>query len=97
MDHYFDSEAGKGRRLPERRASDYLRDCPIYLTTEAEECYLPRVLEFVGEDRIMVSADMPHGVGRENAVDEIEERPDLTPAQKQRLLHDNAATFYELP
>jgi len=97
MDHYFDSEAGKGRRLPQRRASDYLRDCKIYLTAEAEERYLPRVLEFVGEERIMVSADMPHGEGRDNAAGEIEERSDLSEAQKRLLLHDNAASFYSLP
>jgi predicted TIM-barrel fold metal-dependent hydrolase len=81
---------------PTRRASDYPRDCKIYLTTEAEERYLPRVLEFVGEERIMVSADMPHGEGRDNAAAEIEERPDLSDTQKRLLLHDNAAAFYGL-
>lgn len=96
MDHYFDSEAGKGRRLPACRASEYLRACHICFTTEAEERYLPRVMEFVGEDRIMVSADMPHGEGREASVQQIEERQDLTGVQIRKLLHDNARIFYGL-
>ena len=96
MDHYFESESRKGGVLPRRRASEYLRECQIYLTTEAEEQYLPRVLEFVGDDRIMVSVDMPHGEARENSVAEIEERDDLTEAQKRQLLSDNALRFYGL-
>jgi hypothetical protein len=44
----------------------------------------------------MISGDMPHSEARDDAVEEIEERADLTAAQKQRLLHDNAARFYSL-
>ncbi len=94
MDHYFNSEAGKGRRLPERRASEYLRENAIYFTTEAEEQHLAQVLEFVGEDRIMISVDMPHGEAREGTIAEIEERADLSAVQKRKLLVDNAARFY---
>jgi uncharacterized protein len=97
MDHYYGSELRKGTRLPKRRASEYLRECQIYLTTEAEERNLPYVMELLGEDRIMISADMPHGEARETTVEEIEERADLTDAQKRKLLHDNAAAFYNIP
>jgi predicted TIM-barrel fold metal-dependent hydrolase len=94
MDHYYGSEKRKGTRIPQRRASEYLRDCQIYLTTEAEERGLPYVMEYIGEDRIMISADMPHGEARETTIEEIEQRTDLTDAQKRKLLHDNAAAFY---
>jgi predicted TIM-barrel fold metal-dependent hydrolase len=94
MDHYFGSERRNNRPTPERKASDYLRDCAIYFTTEAEEKYLPQVLDFVGGDRIMVSADMPHGEAREASVEEIRERDDLSEAQKHKILGGAAAEFY---
>lgn len=96
MDHYFGSESRRNGRLPQRRASEYLRECEIYLTTEAEEKNLPGVMEIIGEDRIMVSADMPHGEAREEAIEEIEERDDLTDVQKRKILSDNAVRFYGL-
>jgi predicted TIM-barrel fold metal-dependent hydrolase len=54
------------------------------------------VIEFVGEDRIMISADMPHGEAREGSVEEIRGRSDLSDAVKQQLLGDNAARFYAI-
>jgi uncharacterized protein len=94
MDHYFHSETANHRPLPKRRASEYVRDCEVYFTCEAEEKLVPQVIEFVGEDRIMISADMPHGEAREGSVQEIRERADLNDAVKRRLLGDNAAKFY---
>jgi predicted TIM-barrel fold metal-dependent hydrolase len=94
MDHYFGSETRSGRPLPERPASAYLRDCDLYFTTEAEERHLPQVLEFIGADRIMISADMPHGEAREGSVEEIQERTDLTERQKTAILGEAAAAFY---
>lgn len=96
MDHYFEAETANDRPVPQARASEYLRQCQIYFTTEAEESNLPYVLEFVGDDRIMVSGDMPHSEARENAVEEIVAREDVTLEQKRKLLHDNAARFYGL-
>ena len=96
MDHYFHSETANNRPLPKRRATDYVRDCQVYFTCEAEEKLLPQVMGFVGEDRIMISADMPHGEAREGSVEEIKERNDLSQVVKQRILGDNAARFYNI-
>ncbi|HEY7061474.1 MAG TPA: amidohydrolase family protein [Chloroflexota bacterium] len=96
MDHYYGSESRSGRKVPEHRASEYLRHCAIYFTTEAEERYLPQVLDFVGQDRIMISADMPHGEAREGSIEEIRERTDLTEAQKRQILGEAAAAFYNI-
>jgi predicted TIM-barrel fold metal-dependent hydrolase len=96
MDHYFHSETANGRPVPKRRASDYVRNCEVYFTCEAEEKLVPQVIDFIGEDRIMISADMPHGEAREGSVQEIQERADLSEAVKQRLLGDNAAKFYDI-
>jgi predicted TIM-barrel fold metal-dependent hydrolase len=94
LDHYFEAETRNGRPLPAARASAYLRDCAIYFTTEAEERNLPYVLECVGDDRVMISGDMPHSEARDDAVAEIGDRTDLSTAQKRGLLHDNARRFY---
>ncbi|MBI3077472.1 MAG: amidohydrolase family protein [Deltaproteobacteria bacterium] len=96
MDHYFHSNGALGRPVPGRSASAYLRECQIFFTCEAEEKLLPQVLEFVGEDRIMISADLPHAEARESAVFELTERTDLSESQKQKLLTDNALRFYAL-
>jgi uncharacterized protein len=77
MDHYYHSESANHRPVPKRRASDYVRDCQVYFTCEAEEKLVPQVMEFVGEDRIMISADMPHGEAREGSVEE------MTPSNKR--------------
>jgi predicted TIM-barrel fold metal-dependent hydrolase len=95
MDHYYESERFRGY-VPERKASEYLRDCQVYFTTEAEEANLPLVLQFVGEDRIMIACDQPHEEAREGTVGEIRERNDLTDAQKRRVLGQNAVAFYKL-
>src|SRR5262249_41615110 len=96
MDHYFHSETANRRPLPKRRASEYVRDCEVYFTCEAEQKLVPQVIDFVGEDRIMTSADMHHGEAVERAVQEIGEWSDLSEAAKQRLLGDKAAKFYAI-
>lgn len=96
MDHYFHSESANGRPTPKRRASDYVRDCQVYFTCEAEEKLVPQVMEFVGEDRIMISADMPHGEAREGSVAEIQQRSDLSDSSKKKILGNNAADFYQI-
>jgi predicted TIM-barrel fold metal-dependent hydrolase len=73
-----------------------VRDCEVYSTCEAEEKLVPQFIDFVGADRIMISADMPHGEAREGSVQEIRERADLNDTVKQRLLGDNAAKFYAI-
>jgi uncharacterized protein len=71
-----------------------VRQCEVYFTCEAGEKLLPQVIDFVGEDRIMISADMPHGEARDGSVQEIREQSDLSDTVKRRLLGDNAAKFY---
>ncbi|MBI3076368.1 MAG: amidohydrolase family protein [Deltaproteobacteria bacterium] len=96
MDHYFHSERANGRPIPRRTASEYLRECEIYFTCEAEERHLPQALAFVGEGRVMISADMPHAEARGGAVGEIQERTDLSERQKALILGENASRFYRI-
>lgn len=96
MDHYIAAGRPQGRPMPRRTASEYLRDCELYFTCEAEERRLPETLKIVGEDRIMISADLPHTEARENAVQELKERTDLSETTKRRILGENPARFYRL-
>lgn len=96
MDHYHKAEKKSRWPVPKGNASDYLKDCEIYFTCEAEERLLPEVIRWIGEDRIMMEVDMPHGEGRETSVQEIQERADLSEAVKEKVLGINAKAFYNL-
>lgn len=96
MDHYHRAEKRSSWPVPKRNASGYLKDCEIYFTCEAEEKLLPEVMNWIGEGRIMMEADMPHGEGRDTSVQEIQERRDLSDSVKGKILGLNAKAFYNL-
>jgi predicted TIM-barrel fold metal-dependent hydrolase len=88
--------AAPGHPRSARAPSEYLTSGRVYLTCEGEERLLPQVLEMAGEDHMMVSGDMPHVEARENVVDEIRERTDLSAIAKTKLLGANAANFFRI-
>ena len=79
-----------------RPPSEYLRRGQLYFTCEGDERLLPAVLDLVGDECIMASADMPHAELRENTMAEIRERTDLSAATKAKILGANAARFFGL-
>lgn len=79
-----------------RPPSEYLAEGRLYVTCEAEESLLSRVLELVGEDQVMIEGDMPHAEARDTGIREIQERRDLSDQVKQKILRDNAIRFYQL-
>ena len=66
----------------------------IYVTTEAGERLLPQVIDYLGEDNIMVSEDMPHLEAREGSGEDLGARKDITATQKDKILWRNASRFY---
>ena len=97
MDHYFGAHtANTWGILPKRRPSDYLRTGQIFATCEADELLLPQVLDCLGEDHVMVSADMPHAEAREGSIEELQHRKDVSDAVKEKILWHNPARFYNL-
>ncbi len=82
--------------LTARRPSEYLHDGRVYLTCEGDEALLPQVLALLGDDQIMLSADMPHVEARDNSFAEIRERTDIPEAAKPKILGANAARFLGL-
>jgi uncharacterized protein len=100
MDHYypvanFFLKSFGQSTFTTQRPSEY-RD-RIYVTCEADETLLPQVIDCLGEDKIMVSEDMPHFEEREGSMKELERRSDISDAQKRKILYENPARFYHLP
>lgn len=97
MDHYYEVDRRLGWGiLPKKEPSRYLQDGQLYITCEAEDRLLPHVLDTWGEDRVMLSSDMPHAELRDSAKDEIVRRADLTEVSKRKILVDNALKFYAI-
>jgi predicted TIM-barrel fold metal-dependent hydrolase len=82
--------------LPKKVPSEYLRDGNLYLTCEAGDRILPQVLEMWGEDRVMLSSDMPHTELRDTEKSGLRARTDISESAKQKILVDNALCFYGL-
>jgi len=59
-----------------------------------DEKLLPEVLKWAGDEKMMISGDMPHAEARENSISEIKERNHITEAQKKKILGDNAKKFF---
>ena len=97
MDQYYGVDArAQWARLASEPPSAYLKRGNVYFTCEGDEKLLPTVLEWLGEEQMMASADMPHMEARENSLQDIAERDDLTAAQKRKILGENARRFYRL-
>ena len=66
----------------------------IYTTCEAGERLLPQVIDYLGEDNILISEDMPHLEAREGSGEDLGERTDIAADQRRKILYDNPARFY---
>jgi predicted TIM-barrel fold metal-dependent hydrolase len=53
-------------------------------------------LTWVGDDKMMISGDMPHAEARDNSITEIKERGDINEIQKRKILGGNAKRFFNL-
>lgn len=97
LDRYHFLVAQKfGRPVSRRKPSEYLRTGQIYVSLEGDEPLAPRVIELLGEDHVMASADIPHAEARDNHLTEIAERADIPEAVRAKILNDNPARFYGL-
>jgi predicted TIM-barrel fold metal-dependent hydrolase len=99
IDHYhpvatwFRNSFGLGP-LPQQKPGTYLDR--VYMTCEADERLLPQALEVLGEDKMMVSEDMPHLEDREGSVGELQRRTDISEEAKRKIVTDNPIRFYGL-
>jgi predicted TIM-barrel fold metal-dependent hydrolase len=83
----------QGREWPENIARDYR----IYVTCENSDD-IPFVLKYSGEDNLVIGTDYGHTDPSSDidAIKTFQERTDLSPAIKQKILYDNPAALYRL-
>ena len=94
-ENYFDpADGGK------RKSLEYLQNGRILLGCEGSEGSLAYGASRVGIEAFAYASDYPHEVDLTAAIHEIDEvavRADLTDAEKQAVLGDNARQFFRLP
>jgi len=83
-----------GRPVSGKKPSDYLNTGQVYLSVEGDEPMVPKVIELLGEDHVMGSADMPHAEARDNHLTVIAERMDIPAHVREKILTHNPARFY---
>ncbi|MEE2721862.1 MAG: amidohydrolase family protein [Pseudomonadota bacterium] len=97
MDHYYPvAEFFRGsfglEPITSKNPESYMDR--IFTTCEAGERLLPQVIDYLGEDNIMVSEDMPHLEAREGSGDDLSARRDISKRQREKILFDNPSKFY---
>jgi uncharacterized protein len=102
--HIADDPRGELLRLrPNESISDYIqrhiRDGRIFVGMEGDELTLGEAVRTTGNSPYIYSSDFPHEVSNTTCREEIEElleNVELTEADKQAILHENAERFYRL-
>jgi predicted TIM-barrel fold metal-dependent hydrolase len=89
-----------GGQLPalSRAPSAYLRDGNVYLACESDED-IPHVLDFIGEDQLVMASDYPHidDTSEADMAASLAERGDLSAALREKILSANPRRLYNLP
>jgi predicted TIM-barrel fold metal-dependent hydrolase len=76
------------------KPSEYFRR-QCYVSAEADEELLYHVIEVLGDRNVLFATDFPHPDAKyPQAVKQFLELPRVSPAQKARIMWDNALTFY---
>jgi predicted TIM-barrel fold metal-dependent hydrolase len=83
---------------PDKKPSDYLKSNRIFLGCEGNEEGLPYQVRRAGNHHFLFASDFPHEIGPEDIlheIDEVLEAPELSAADKQAILRENAKRFYQ--
>ena len=95
LDEYVESYASHADM--KARPSEYIKGPQFYIGCEPGEEALARVVEAVGEDRILYASDYWHFDAKfPGSVKTIVEKPGLSPAAKRKLLYENASRLYKV-
>ncbi|MBI1885997.1 MAG: amidohydrolase [Chloroflexi bacterium] len=78
------------------KPSEYFeRQC--YISCDPDEWVLPRIIDLIGEDKIIFASDYPHFDSRfPESVASVREVASLSDRTKRKILGENAARFYKL-
>lgn len=93
----MDSHAEKlGYTVPflKSKPSEHVAGGRCFVSFEADEALLPAFASVIGEDHLVYASDYPHYDANLDAVPDVVARTDLTDAQKQKFLADNARRLF---
>ena len=96
MDDHFDNPRYGAKDLISHRPSEYLKSGRIYFGCEGNEQFLGRVIDEIGQDLLMFSSDYPHADRTEGTARYLNERTDISPMIRKKVLEENAKQFYAL-
>jgi len=93
--HWEKTEGIAGEPLLTMKPSDYFRR-QCWISCEPDEPYVPKVLDFIGEDRVLFASDYPHPDHKWPETAEAMLAMPIPDSAKRKLLWNNPAAFYGL-
>ncbi|MGH7769095.1 MAG: amidohydrolase family protein, partial [Candidatus Binatia bacterium] len=94
MDDHFENPRYNARQLIGRPPSEYLNSGRIFFGCEGNEGMLGRIVQELGEDKLLYSSDYPHADRTEGTARFLTQRDDLSVPAKRKILEENARRFY---
>jgi len=96
MDEHWEKTRGvEGEPDIPRPPSEYIRR-QCWISCEPDEPGLPDLVRVIGEDRVLFASDYPHPDHEWPKTVETMLAVDLPEPSRRKILHDNAAAFYDL-
>lgn len=97
MEHYYKSSTRIGMPLRTKKpVTERMQEAEFYISTEGDDPMLTHVIDLIGERRVMISGDMPHGDVPVDLLPSFRARADIGAPSRQRIIGENAARFYRL-
>jgi predicted TIM-barrel fold metal-dependent hydrolase len=97
LHHHYKATTSGGLPIKTKRPpEEWLREASLWISTEGDDPELISVIDLMGDDRVMISADMPHGDVPVDLLPAFRERQDVSAESRRKILGPNAARFYEL-
>ncbi len=77
----------------------HIREGRLFIGCEGDEPSITHAIKLLGADAFVFSSDFPHEVNNDicrHEIEEFQENPDLTQAEKEAVMHGNAERLYGL-
>ena len=77
----------------------YIQEGRLFIGCEGDEPSIAHAISLLGREAFVYSSDFPHEVNNDTCKEEIREfldNPELSPADKEAVMHANAERFYGL-
>jgi uncharacterized protein len=99
LEHMDEEFEKRHKEVPwlKQKPSEYIRNCASYFGMEPEEKLIPLVAREIGAEKLMYASDYPHWDSDwPNTVRTLVERDDVDDSLRQKIMCDNALSFYGL-